>query len=100
MKRILLSATAALMTATTASHAMGQCGDREAITQHLAEKFGERHAAIGLQSDSGLLEIWSSEQSGTWSVLLTRPDGQTCVMATGTDFYLLPELLKPAGLPA
>ena len=80
-------------------HAMGQCGDREAIATHLTAKFGERNAALGLASSPGLREIWASDATGSWSILLTRPDGQTCIMATGTHFQALPEVFMPTGYP-
>ncbi|MDJ0631080.1 MAG: hypothetical protein QNJ44_22675 [Rhodobacter sp.] len=44
-------------------------------------------AAGGLRSQVQLFEIWASEATGTWTVLLTRPDGTSCVMATGTHWF-------------
>ena len=73
------------LTATQAV-AMPHCGDRDAVIGKLSGDYKEAHIASGLQSDTGLMEIWASEIDGSWTILMTRPDGQTCVVATGTHW--------------
>lgn len=80
-------------------NAMGSCGDRDAVIASLSETFLERHIASGFQSELGLMEIWASDLDDTWTILLTRPDGQTCVMAHGTH-WLESTMLPVVGDPA
>jgi hypothetical protein len=40
-----------------------------------------------------LLEIMVSS-AGSWSILLTRPDRQTCVVATGEGWESLPAVAR------
>jgi len=49
----------------------------------LTKKFGEKRTAIGLVSDKGVIELFSSK-SGSWTAIFTRPDGVACVMASGS----------------
>ena len=84
----------------TSGHAMGFCGDRDAVVEKLVGEYAESHKSSGLQSDTGLLEIWTSDVEGTWTVLLTRPDGKTCIMATGTHWLDRIPDVETAGQPA
>ena len=64
--------------------AFGQtCANREQITANLATKFGEHHIAGGLQSATQMIEVWSSPETGSFTILLTRPNGISCIMSSG-----------------
>lgn len=99
MKPLILSAAMTAASLSGTAHAMPACADRDAVVTSLAERYSENHLASGLQSSSGLMEIWVSEAEGTWTILLTRPDGRTCVMASGTH-WLEQNVMAVAGEPA
>jgi hypothetical protein len=74
------------------------CGDREAVVKRLSTGYGESFTGGGLRNTEAIFEVWASEEAGTWTILMTLPSGQTCVMAAGTDWRgALPE--TPAGIP-
>lgn len=77
----------------------GACGPREAIVANLEKKHAERRQARGLAGTSALLEIWASPDRGSWTVLITRPDGVACVLAVG-DHWLDERALVTVGDPA
>lgn len=85
MKPAIL-ATALVAATSQSAFAMTNCGDRDHVIASLADKYSERHIASGFQSAAGLMEIWASDSDNTWTILLTRPDGQTCIMASGTHW--------------
>ena len=58
------------------------CGDREFVTAKLEAKYGEIQQGAGLVSADKVLELWSSAE-GSWTILMTRSDGLTCIMAAG-----------------
>lgn len=62
------------------------CMPREVLTETLADTYSERLAGAGLQGPTQLLEVWTSPSTGSFTVFVTRPDGWSCVMATGTDW--------------
>ena len=98
MKSLVLAST--MIVASSASAiAMPQCGDRDHVIGSLSETYSEQHIASGFQSTAGLMEIWASDSDGTWTILLTRPDGQTCVVASGTHWLennMVPVIGEPA----
>lgn len=65
---------------------VSRCLPRDALIEKLLENYGETLTGGGLQSPQQLLEIWSSDQTGTFTVFYTRPDGISCVVATGRNW--------------
>jgi hypothetical protein len=66
----------------------------------LEERFGETLRSVGLQQDENLVEVYSSERTGTWTILMTRPDGMTCLLASGQLWEQDAAPLQKAGEPA
>lgn len=58
------------------------CGKHEAITEQLTRKFSENRTSMGLASNGSVLEVYASK-AGTWTILVTLPSGQTCILAAG-----------------
>jgi hypothetical protein len=63
-----------------------KCAERQAIVAQLAN-YREEAEAIGLNKDGTLLEVFVSPQ-GTWTVLLSSPQGQSCIAAIGEAWQL------------
>lgn len=59
------------------------CAPRERIVAQLESKYGETRRGVGLQSRGAVTEIYASEKTGTWTILVTRPDGTSCAVAAG-----------------
>lgn len=73
-------------TAPPAAHAETFCGPRESIVERLEETYAEALSALGYQSDSQVVEVWSSKKTGSWTMLMTRADGVSCVVASGSGW--------------
>jgi hypothetical protein len=67
------------------------CGDRTAIIERLSDKYGEQRKATGLNNSANLVEVFSSETTGSWTILMTNPDGKTCLIAAGEHWDASPE---------
>ena len=70
--------------------AMGNCAPRDTVIERLQEKYSEQLTSGGLAYGSAkqsVVEIWSSEKTGTFTMLLTSPEGVSCVVAVGTNFF-------------
>jgi hypothetical protein len=59
------------------------CAARDEVVRKLEERFGETLQSVGLQQDENLVEVYSSERTGSWTILMTRPDGMSCLLAAG-----------------
>jgi hypothetical protein len=84
--RLLFRAVSAIGVAVTATGASAQsraCADREQVVARLAEQYGETLQSVGMNNDNAVLEIYASEDTGTWTILVTRPDGVACLIAAG-----------------
>jgi hypothetical protein len=75
-----------------------ECGRHENVIKLLADRYSERRTAMGIMSNKGIMELWVSEGSGTWTMLLTLPNGVSCILAAGEAFEDLPSTasLDPA----
>lgn len=82
-------------------HAFGQgtrhCGDRAQVVNRLAEGYGETRQSIGLGADNSVIEVFASEETGTWTITVTLPNGMTCLVASGLAYEELDEELQPTG---
>ncbi|MDW4498657.1 hypothetical protein R5H30_11740 [Sulfitobacter sp. D35] len=76
-----------------------RCAPRDLIVERLESRYEEHAKGAGLQTDTRLIELWSSKGGATWTILLTTPDGRTCILAAGehwTDYPLPPALGAPS----
>ena len=59
------------------------CGQRAEVVEKLNNKYGESVQGIGLAANNSILEIFSSAETGSWTITVTLPNGVTCLVATG-----------------
>lgn len=62
------------------------CFDRSSLIEHLSGRFAETPVAAGLAANGSMVEVFSSPDGQTWTIVLTRPDGATCVVASGESW--------------
>ena len=74
------------LAAPTTIQAQTACADRDDLVANLETRYGEAFAGGGLQNAQQIVEVWFSEEQGTWTVLMTRADGRSCIMASGTNW--------------
>jgi len=60
-----------------------KCAPRDVVIQRLAEKYGETRQTIGLSSGDAIVELYASPSTGSWTIIVTRPDGISCLLAAG-----------------
>lgn len=59
------------------------CKPRDEIVQILGEKYAESRRAYALAAPQQMLELFANAETGTWTALVTRPDGISCMVASG-----------------
>ena len=84
----------------TPALAQTACGPRDTITTVLTETYGESRKGIGLQNPQVMFELWTSEETGSWTILATRADGVTCMVASGLYWQAVDGAALAAGDPA
>lgn len=89
---------AGLAGATVATPALSQqsgaveqpCANRNHVAGQLRDAFGERMVGSGLASNGVLFELYVGP-AGTWTLLVTTPDGSSCLAGAGEAWEPLPE---------
>lgn len=74
------------------------CGERSKILDQLSEKYSEQPIAMGLSLSGAIVELLKAP-SNSWTILLTRPEGPTCVLSAGEGWEKLPEITAIPGSP-
>ena len=62
-----------------AADAQPQCDQRTRVIKLLAQRFAESPVAIGVTEQGGLVEVLSDIDGGTWTIIVTSPQGLSCV---------------------
>lgn len=88
VRSLLIAVPLALLAG--AADASAVCNDRQAILDYLANEHGETPVASGTANNGGTVEVVASENGETWTILITMPDGRTCMMAAGNGWQNAP----------
>ncbi len=82
MKKLVL---AILLFAGLPSIAAAQtfCVGRAAMLDGLAAEYGEQLTEVKMIENYGLVEVLKSPGKGTWTIILTKPSGISCMLAVG-----------------
>ncbi len=56
---------------------------------HLAKKYGEAPAAVGVTNKGGLIEVLTSSDGLTWTIIVSMPGGTSCLVAVGEGWRVL-----------
>ena len=73
------------------------CGSHAEISGKLADRFSEAAVAMGLTSTGEVIDIFTSSDGETWTIVMTRPDGTSCLMAAGRTWEAIEPDLSSRG---
>ncbi len=82
------------------AQAGSQCAPRETVLGTLAGEYGEARRGVGLAANNGVVEVFASAQSGSWTITVTLANGMTCLVASGQNYETVAEELPARGDPA
>ena len=68
------------------------CESRAAVLYFLSSKYAEAPVAMGVSKHGGVVEILTSGPGSTFTIIVTTPNGMTCMVAAGDSW----ENLVPA----
>lgn len=91
------------MAATAPPAFAANCAARDTVIARLQSSYSEDLKVGGLQkvrSKQSIMEIWASDETGTYTVLLTDANGISCIVAAGTDFFKATPKDEPKGTPS
>ena len=65
------------------------CGMRTAFVSRLKERYSEHPVSVGLAANGVVIEVFAAS-SGSFTILVTRPEGVSCLVASGEGWQELP----------
>ncbi len=88
------SFAAAALLGPLGAHAQTQsetllCDRRAKIIGGLAEKYREAPVAIGVTSTGSMVEVLTTGDGGTWTIIVSNPNGTSCLIAAGEGWRAL-----------
>lgn len=89
LTRLLLGAALLAGFSVEADAAPLVCGGHDSFASYLNDVHQEHLQSIGLTDGGLLLEVFVSP-GGTWTILMTTPEGLACLLASGQSWESLP----------
>lgn len=65
------------------------CGPHKMISENLKKKFTETPKSMGVTNSGSIVEVYLSPK-GSWTLVMTQPNGMSCLIAAGQDWETLP----------
>lgn len=88
----MLGAVAASSTAARADPQI--CGARAEILAELTNRYSEAPVAVGLANSGVLIEVLTSDRGTTWTIIVSQPNGTSCLVAAGKQWQDLPQAVS------
>ncbi len=66
------------------------CGSHNTVSDKLKKSYSEAPVSMGLTMGGGIIEVFASDE-GTWTMVITQPNGVSCLIAVGQDWETLPK---------
>lgn len=71
------------------------CAARDDVVTRLAETYGETRRGIGIARQGAVMELFASDETGTWTITVTLPDGTMCLVVSGQAYEAVTGALPP-----
>lgn len=72
---------------------MRQCAKRPDVVDRLNSVFGESRRGVGIAANNAVMEVFASEKTGTWTIVVTNAKGISCLVASGEAYETVEDLL-------
>lgn len=91
MRPVFISLSVASLAAPVQGHAASPiaeviCAPRHELVQTLRGQFGEQQMGVGMRGPESVMEIWTSDKSGDWTLVMSYTDGRSCIVAIGENW--------------
>jgi hypothetical protein len=83
----VLCATALVLAVASPAMAAPKCLPHTDIAKLLDARYSEGRVAGGVANGGGLIEVFSTGDGATWTIVVTNPQGVSCVLSAGEDWH-------------
>ena len=97
--RVVLAGIALCALSLVATPAFSQmvCGDHDSVDKRLRDGYSEAPAGAGLAHNGAVVTLYVSE-TGTFTIVLTVPNGKSCLVVVGESFEWLKSVKQARGI--
>jgi hypothetical protein len=74
------------LTHQAAAQELSRCKNRADVLDTLEKEYTEVPMAIGITKNKRVIEILTDEKGESWTILITKADGQSCLLSSGSDW--------------
>ena len=89
----IMAYAAGLALISSSAVAQTQCNERAEVLKLLAQKYEEAPIAAGVTSSGGLVEVLTNGKGETWTIIVTSPQGTSCLVAAGEGWQARQQVL-------
>ena len=85
-KSLMIGAVLSLAAGGAQAEGNQQCNERKNVLDLLSNKYSESRVAFGVTNNGGLVEVLkstSNAKADTWTIIITTPQGVSCLIAAG-----------------
>jgi hypothetical protein len=95
MTKIAAAFLAAIICASASSALAAEvrCAEHKRLVGMLSKKYKENPVAVGTVNDDRFMQVFVSRR-GTWTVLVTKTNGESCILAAGQNWEKLPTIVE------
>ena len=68
--------------------------DRALLAKELKDKHSEKPVGMGLGSNGGIIELFTSDDGATWTLIMTMPNGRSFLVGAGEHWNGAPVTAK------
>jgi hypothetical protein len=90
----IVPATAATAPGGSSPGGSSLCGSRPDLLKQLSKRYNEEPVAVGLTSSGSLIEVLTSDSGSTWTIMVSQPNGPSCLVAAGEGWEELKRIAK------
>lgn len=91
LARVVATLILALVTVESASAVQIQCAAHRQMMGLLTKKYSEAPLAMGTVNADRYMQLFVSAR-GTWTIVVTKTDGQACIVAAGENWEKIPQV--------
>ncbi len=85
LKSVILVLALTPLSTNAIAQTAGQppCNPRDQVIEQLADRYKEAPIAAGITSKGSLVEVLTTGDGNTWTIIVSTPQGQSCIVAAG-----------------
>ncbi len=83
---IVMFAVAVTLTTPVHAQSLNNGAPRADVAKFLGERYAEQPVSMGLAQNGGVIEVFSTTDGSTWTIVLTMPNGKSRVIGSGESW--------------